>query len=88
MMELQQVLRRYLEPSKAVTNQPARAIEEFDNGEFFLAASPAMQRMRLQAELLADLDVPLLILGESGTGKRSCGSPHSPVIVTIAAQVL
>src|SRR6266851_8458295 len=72
-IELQQVLRRYLDPkiSEAATKEPAQAIEEFDNGEFFLAASPAMRKLRLQAELLADLDVPVLILGESGTGKES-----------------
>src|SRR6266478_849523 len=69
--ELHQVLRRYLDPkiSEAVTKQPAQAIEEFDNGEFFLAASPVMRKVRLQAELLANLDMPVLILGESGTGK-------------------
>src|SRR6266481_736370 len=72
-IELQQVLRRYLDPkiSEAATKEPAQAIEEFDNGEFFLAASPAMRKLRLQAELLADLDVPVLILGESGTGKEA-----------------
>jgi len=71
--ELHQVLRRYLDPkvSESVAKQPAQAIEEFDNGEFFLAASPAMRKVRLQAELLADLDVPVLILGESGTGKEA-----------------
>ena len=71
--ELQQVLRRYLDPpiSETVTKQPAQVIEEFDNGEFFLAASPAMRKVHRQAELLADLDVPVLILGESGTGKEA-----------------
>jgi two-component system response regulator AtoC len=70
--ELNQVLRRYLDPKigGSVTKQPAEAIEEFDNGEFFLAASPAMRKVRLQAELLANLDVPVLIIGESGTGKE------------------
>jgi DNA-binding NtrC family response regulator len=72
-MELQQVLRRYLAPpiSEAVTKQLAQAIEEFDNGEFFIAASPAMRKVRRQAELLADLDMPVLILGENGTGKEA-----------------
>src|ERR1700722_3926443 len=72
-LELQQVLRRYLDSkiSEAGTEQPTQPIEEFDNGEFFLAASPAMRKVRLQAELLANLDVPVLILGESGTGKEA-----------------
>src|ERR1700722_6126064 len=72
-MELQQVLKRYLDSriSQAATRQPPQAIEEFNNGEFFLAASPAMRKVRLQAELLANLDVPVLIPGESGTGKEA-----------------
>ncbi len=67
------MLGRYLDPKigESVTKQPAQAIEEFDNGEFFLAASPAMRKVRRQAELLADLDVPVLILGEGGTGKEA-----------------
>ena len=70
--ELQQVLRRHLAPptSEAATKQPAHVIEQFDNGEFFLAASPAMRKVHRQAELLADLDLPVLILGEDGTGKE------------------
>jgi len=72
-MELQQVLRRYLDVpiSEAVTKQPAHVIEEFGNGEFFLAATPAMRKVHRQAELLADLDAAVLILGESGTGKEA-----------------
>jgi two-component system response regulator AtoC len=46
------------------------AIEELGDGEFFLAASSAMRKVRIQAELLANIDVPVLILGESGTGKE------------------
>lgn len=36
----------------------------------FIAASPIMQQVRMQAELVADLNVPVLLLGESGTGKE------------------
>lgn len=36
----------------------------------FIAASPVMQQVRMQAELVADLNVPVLLLGESGTGKE------------------
>src|SRR5882724_1443833 len=72
-MELEQVLRRHLDPliSEAVTKPPAQLIEEFDNGEFFLAASAAMRKVHRQAELLADLNVPVLILGDGGTGKEA-----------------
>jgi len=44
--------------------------QELSAGQFFVAASPAMRKVRLQAELLADINAPVLILGESGTGKE------------------
>ena len=37
--------------------------------EFFLSITPVMQQLRAQAELLAQADVPVLILGEPGSGK-------------------
>jgi two-component system, NtrC family, response regulator AtoC len=36
----------------------------------FVWASPVMQKLRTQAEMLAKLDVPVLIRGESGSGKE------------------
>ena len=36
----------------------------------FVSASPGMHKIRMQAEVLAKLDVPVLIRGESGTGKE------------------
>jgi two-component system, NtrC family, response regulator AtoC len=45
--------------------------EEPPNGDVcFIAASSIMQQVRMQAELVADLNVPVLLLGESGTGKE------------------
>ena len=44
-------------------------IESLGEDEFFLSASPVMQKLRAQAELLAQVDVPVLILGEPGSGK-------------------
>jgi two-component system, NtrC family, response regulator AtoC len=44
-------------------------IETLGEDEFFLSASPVMQKLRAQAELLAQADVPVLILGEAGSGK-------------------
>ena len=44
-------------------------IELVGEDESFLSASPAMHKVRAQAELLAQADVPVLILGERGTGK-------------------
>ncbi len=50
---------------------PSRVcIEELEDNQFFLAASPAMFNIYRQIKLLADSDVPVLILGESGTGKE------------------
>jgi DNA-binding NtrC family response regulator len=44
-------------------------IESLGEDEFFLSVSPAMQQLRAQAELLAQANVPVLILGEPGSGK-------------------
>ena len=45
-------------------------IEDLDGSNFFLAASPKMLEIHRQVNLLADIDVNVLILGESGTGKE------------------
>ncbi len=63
-----------LEPAATVSNtpQPAAAsttIDDLEHG-FFLAASEQMQQVRKQALLIAKVDVPVLILGESGVGKE------------------
>lgn len=46
-------------------------IETLGEDEFFLSASAGMQKLRAQAELLAQADVPVLILGEPGSGKTT-----------------
>jgi DNA-binding NtrC family response regulator len=38
---------------------------------YFIAASPATRRLRTQAELLSQTDVPVLITGEAGSGKTT-----------------
>jgi two-component system, NtrC family, response regulator AtoC len=48
----------------------APLIEELDDNLYFLAASPAMTEIHRQAMLLAEIDAPVLILGESGAGKE------------------
>lgn len=45
-------------------------IEELGDGRFFLAAAPAMIEIYRQARLLGEMDVNVLLLGESGTGKK------------------
>jgi DNA-binding NtrC family response regulator len=44
--------------------------EDLGNGSFFVAASACMQQMRSQIALIARVDVPVLVLGESGVGKE------------------
>jgi two-component system response regulator AtoC len=49
-------------------------VEQLGPDAFFVSASLAMQKLRAQAALLAQTDVPLLILGETGTGKYTVAS--------------
>ena len=46
-------------------------VERIGDGSYFIAASPVMRKLRAQAELLAKAQSPLLILGESGSGKST-----------------
>jgi len=55
-------------PAKPTTEE--EHVEILDNGLFFLAASPAMRSLRSQLQLIAQVDVPVLVLGESGVGKE------------------
>ena len=56
---------------KADHGQEFEYVEEVDENLFFVAASPVMRRLRAQIELLAKLDVPVLVLGEKGSGKET-----------------
>src|SRR5215471_16580578 len=79
--ELDAVLRRCLDAEIAASAKtgvvpyapPADGqehIESLENDLFFLAASPAMKQIRAQVSLVAKVDVPVLLLGESGVGKE------------------
>jgi two-component system, NtrC family, response regulator AtoC len=46
-------------------------IERISEELYFIAASPATRRLRMQAELLSQTDVPVLITGETGSGKTT-----------------
>jgi two-component system response regulator AtoC len=69
--QLEFLIRRYLDPSNggAEADMANEDIESLGEDEFFLSVSPSMQKLRAQAELLAQADVPVLILGEPGSGK-------------------
>jgi two-component system response regulator AtoC len=45
-------------------------VDNIDDDLFFLAASPAMKQLRAQTSIIAKVDVPVLLLGESGVGKE------------------
>jgi two-component system response regulator AtoC len=49
---------------------PHYHIEELDNNRFFMAASPTMMQLYKNIRVLAPVDIPVLILGESGVGKE------------------
>src|SRR6202162_6058429 len=46
-------------------------IERINEELYFIAASPATRRLRTQAELLSQSDVPVLISGEAGGGETA-----------------
>ena len=75
--QFQGAIRRALSPfasnAKQVTDGPVKGselVDDLDNDFFFLAASPAMKQIRAQAALIAKVNVPVLLLGESGVGKE------------------
>ena len=51
-------------------NVTAEVVDNLDDDLFFLAASPVMKQIRAQVALIAKVDVPVLLLGESGVGKE------------------
>jgi two-component system response regulator AtoC len=71
--QLEFVIERHLRNCKE--NLPgdvaSENIEPMGEDGIFVSASPAMRKLRAQAELLAQADVPVLILGEQGTGKET-----------------
>jgi two-component system response regulator AtoC len=50
---------------------PQYHLEELENNRFFMAASPAMLQLYKDIRVLASVDIPILILGESGVGKEN-----------------
>jgi two-component system, NtrC family, response regulator AtoC len=73
--ELDAIVKRSLtsdQPEGFVPDEPdaQEHIESLENDLFFLAASPAMKQIRAQISLVAKVDVPVLLLGESGVGKE------------------
>jgi two-component system, NtrC family, response regulator AtoC len=55
---------------KSPVKIPSYHLEELDNNRFFMAASPTMMQLYRDIRVLAPVDIPVLILGESGVGKE------------------
>jgi two-component system, NtrC family, response regulator AtoC len=71
--QLEDAIERSLGKSGS-NHQPLHAnteeVEQISDDLFFVAASPVMRKLRTQAELVAQINVPVLIVGESGSGKE------------------
>jgi DNA-binding NtrC family response regulator len=67
------VIRRHLSVTSGMveTDITSDDVEKISDDVFFVGASPIMRKLRTQAELLAVTNVPVLILGESGSGKET-----------------
>ena len=68
----------FLQPGKGWQNSPNISLEHdldghaevLNDGAIFVSSSPAMLALRQQIEKIAEYDIPVLILGESGSGKE------------------
>jgi two-component system response regulator AtoC len=71
--DLQQAIYRYFGAGKTESEFQVGSedIEPIGNEKFLVTASPVMQKLRVQAELLAQTDVPVLLVGEKGSGKQT-----------------
>ncbi|HKW16957.1 MAG TPA: sigma-54 dependent transcriptional regulator [Terriglobales bacterium] len=68
--KLEAAIRRHLSSVvEELTGFTSENIEQLSDDSFFVGASPVMQKLRAQAELLAQADVPVLIVGEPGSGR-------------------
>jgi two-component system, NtrC family, response regulator AtoC len=66
------LVRRHLSNQALVTEPDfdATTMEQVGEDLFFIAATPSMAKLRMQVELLAQVNAPVLIFGEPGTGKE------------------
>ncbi len=68
--ELLATIEMCLGRSQSAAAAHTEEIEDLGDGIFFIAATPAMHKLRNQAKLVANVDIPVLLLGESGSGKE------------------
>src|SRR5580658_5307557 len=71
--QLEMVIQRNIrdESEAAETDISSDDVEPISNESFFIGVSPIMRKLRAQAALLAEANVPVLILGEDGSGKET-----------------
>jgi DNA-binding NtrC family response regulator len=72
-LQIEFAVKRHLPFADADDNfeNPTEVVEEIGDERLFIAGSPAMHRLRAQADLLAQLDVPVMIVSENGSGKET-----------------
>jgi two-component system, NtrC family, response regulator AtoC len=68
--DLQAMMDRWLPPKTTCAESAGSDCEMIDGDVFFLASSPAMKKIRSQITQLAKVEIPVLLLGESGVGKE------------------
>ncbi len=70
---LEKVIRRHLSTPADVRELDITSddVEQVGGDHCFVGASTIMRKLRAQAELLAETDAPVLILGEGGSGKET-----------------
>jgi two-component system, NtrC family, response regulator AtoC len=72
--DLERALKRHMyrpEIYPETAPRPASEIELMGGDFFYVAASRAMQGLRARAEMVAEMDVPVVILGEEGSGREA-----------------
>jgi len=68
---LEAVIRRcFMERENLETGRMSNGGDPVEEDNLFIALSPPMRKLRAQAELLAQVNAPLLIAGETGSGKE------------------
>lgn len=92
--ELERALKRHMFGRGVATPPAASDIEVLGDDLFYVAASHTMRVLRARIEMLAQVNVPVLIVGEYGSGKETAArlmhklsirSPFSFVKVNCAA---
>jgi DNA-binding NtrC family response regulator len=71
--QLEMAIQRNLSAASEATETDITSdgVELVSNDTFFISTSPIMRKLRAQAALLAEANVPVLILGEGGSGRET-----------------